>query len=246
MAGERDPYAGARPIGGGTIRGPGYETKQQMTAADLEKKYIDIAREQEELKRLRMTPIPAPTEKRPSGQEKAREAMLGEIGTATGKMQFNLPKLESTINRALQTGAQLVKHPGFEATVGLPNPFKGGFGPIGTFPGTSARGFSDRLKQAQSGAFLQAFESLKGAGAITEQEGTKATAALSRMNEASSESEFRSALQDYMNVVADGLKVAREQVKRGRAEIGATDANPYSYENVLAEQRRRAAMRQRR
>jgi hypothetical protein len=32
-------------------------------------------------------------------------------------------------------------------------------------------------------------------------------------------------------------------VQRGRAQIGAADANPFSYESVLAEQRRRAAAR---
>jgi hypothetical protein len=246
MASGNNAYPGARPIGGGPIRGAGYETKREMTAAELEKKYIDIELAQEELKRRQNTPIPPPPEKRASAQEKAREAYLGEIGTATGKLQFNLPKLESTVNRALQEGAELTKHPGFEAAVGVPNPFRGGFGPIGTFPGTSARGFSDRLKQSQAGAFLQAFESLKGAGAITEKEGTRAEQALSRMNLSSSESEFRAALQDYMNVVADGLKTARQQVKLGKGEIGAGDANPYSYENVLAEQRRRAALRKQR
>lgn len=242
---EEDAYvrAGARPLRNAPqIRGAGYDTKQQMSAADLEKKYIDIQRERVELDRLRNTPLPQPPQPRETAQEKARGAYLGEIGTATAKTEYNLPKLEATVSRALKQGAELVKHPGFEAAVGLPNPFKGGLG-LGTVPGTPARGFMNRLGQVKGGAFLQAFESLKGAGAITEQEGTKAAAAMAAMETSTSENEFRAALQEYMNIIADGLRVARQQVRTGRAQIGATDGNPYSYEAVLAEQRRRAAAR---
>jgi hypothetical protein len=66
---------------------------------------------------------------------------------------------------------------------------------------------------------------------------------MAAMDTATSESDFKAALQEYLDVVAGGFNTAKSQVKRGRAQIGATDANPFSYEGVLAEQRRRAAAR---
>lgn len=235
MAG--DPYAGARVIGSAAPT-----SKERMNAAELEAKYLAMQKMQQDMERDRRTPIPQPPQPRETPQEKARGAYLGEIGTSTAKVDFNLPKLEQVTRNAIREGAALVKHPGFEAAVGMPNPFKGGFG-VGTLPASPARGFTNRLNKVKSGAFLSAFESLKGAGAITEQEGAKATAAMAAMDTATSESDFKAALQEYLDVVAGGFNTAKSQVKRGRAQIGATDANPFSYEGVLAEQRRRAAAR---
>jgi hypothetical protein len=236
MAG--DPYAGARVIGSAAPT-----SKERMSAADLEAKYLATQREREELDRLRRTPIPQPAQPRETPGEKARGAYLNEMATATGKIDFNLPKVENNVRRALAEGQQLIKHPGFEAAVGLPNPFRGGFGPLGTVPGTTARGFKNRLEQVQGGAFLNAFEALKGAGAITEQEGLKATAAMSRMNEASSESDFKSALQDYMNIIADGYRVAKTQVKRGKAAIETGGTSTPSREAIQREMQRRGLLK---
>lgn len=239
-----DPYlrAGARPVASAP-RNPAYEMKQRSSAADLESKYLQMEKEKAELARLRQTPIPQPAQPRETPGEKAQAAYLNEMATATGKMDFSMPKLRSTVKRALSEGSQLVKHPGFEAAVGMPNPFRGGLGPLGTVRGTSARGFKDRLDQAQGGAFLNAFEALKGAGAITETEGQKATVALSRMNAASSESEFKSALQDYMNVVAEGYRTARSQVQRGKAAVRGGGAPTPSRMEIEREMRRRGLLK---
>lgn len=237
-----DPYlrAGARPVASAP-RNPAYEMKQRSSAADLEAKYLQMEKERAELARLRQTPIPQPAQPRETPGEQGQSYYLKEMATATGKMDFNLPKMQSAVRRALSEGSQLVKHPGFEAAVGMPNPFRGGLGPLGTVPGTTARGFKNRLEQVQGGAFLNAFEALKGAGAITEQEGNKATAALSRMNTASSETEFKSALQDYMNVVAEGYRTARSQVQRGKAAVSG--APTPSRVEIEREMRRRGLLK---
>ena len=57
----------------------------------------------------------------------------------------------------------------------------------------AARAFMEKIK---GGLFLQAFESLKGGGQITELEGQKATQAAARLNEAQSAPAFRDALAE--------------------------------------------------
>jgi hypothetical protein len=232
-----DPYSRyARPVSAAPT------TKERAAEQDAAIRAAQLAKLQQDYERTNKTPIPQPTPPRETPQEKGRSAYMGEIGTSTAKIDMNMPKLEQAARRALREGADLVKHPGFTAATGLPNPFKGGFG-LFTVPGTPARGFLNRLEKVKSGAFLTAFENLKGAGAITETEGAKATAAMAAMDAATSESDFKAALQDYLDVIATGYNTAKTQVQRGRAQIGATDANPFSYESVLAEQRRRAAAR---
>lgn len=63
-----------------------------------------------------------------------------------------------------------------------------------------------RLEQLQGGAFLQAFNTLKGGGAITEAEGRKAEQAIARMQRSQSEDVFRIALQDFRDAINDGIK----------------------------------------
>lgn len=57
----------------------------------------------------------------------------------------------------------------------------------------AARAFMEKIK---GGLFLQAFESLKGGGQITELEGQKATQAAARLNEAQGPEAFRDALAE--------------------------------------------------
>jgi hypothetical protein len=134
--------------------------------------------------------------------------------------------------RALNEGVNLLKHPGFEAAVGAPNPFKGGFG-VGTVPWSPARDFTNALDSVKRGAFMQAYEQLRGAGAISGPEGIAATEALANMNTSTSEVQFKRELQRFMNIVASGMKVAEKQSRMGAA--------PFSYDQLAAEKQRRAA-----
>lgn len=63
-----------------------------------------------------------------------------------------------------------------------------------------------RIDQIKGGAFLQAFESLKGGGQITELEGQKAEAAQSRLNTAQSEEDFKAALMEYKFYIEQGIR----------------------------------------
>jgi hypothetical protein len=95
-------------------------------------------------------------------------------------------------------------HPGFNSAVG--------FGLGERFvPGTSASDFQSRFEEIKGGAFLEAFESLKGAGSISEKEGEKATTAITRMSLAQSEKEFMAAARDLQDVVRTGVKNAKNR-----------------------------------
>jgi hypothetical protein len=95
---------------------------------------------------------------------------------------------------------------GFELAVGagIPSwmPFQGG---------TDVSNFRIALDQIKDKTFLQAFESLKGAGQITEREGEKATSALNRMNAAQSEVEFIKAAREFEQNVRSGMDMAKKK-----------------------------------
>jgi hypothetical protein len=95
---------------------------------------------------------------------------------------------------------------GFELAVGagIPSwlPFQSG---------TEVSNFRVRLDQIKDKTFLQAFETLKGAGQITEKEGEKATSALNRMNTAQSEVEFIKAAREFEDNVQKGMEMARQR-----------------------------------
>tara|TARA_R110000782_G_scaffold33060_3_gene80177 strand:- start:48 stop:929 length:882 start_codon:yes stop_codon:yes gene_type:complete len=71
-------------------------------------------------------------------------------------------------------------------------------------PGTPMYRFGQRTKQLEGQAFLQAFESLKGAGQITEVEGNKATQAMGRLSTWQSPEDYRDALGELRNVLVLG------------------------------------------
>ncbi len=73
-------------------------------------------------------------------------------------------------------------------------------------PGTDAKRFGARAKQLQGQAFLQAFESLKGGGHITEIEGQKATEAVGRLDTAQRADDYRQALEELRGLLEIGMQ----------------------------------------
>jgi hypothetical protein len=149
-------------------------------------------------------------------QEKSR---MKEAGEGQGKAQAALPGIVSTTDSLLKKIDDVLyepdpKNPGKY----LPDPKKPGqFIPnqtlpqvVGSFDGhswvptlrSSSVDMQERLKQVRGGAFLQAFESLRGAGSITEKEAEPATAALARLdNLRQSEAGYTEALNDFRKEV---------------------------------------------
>jgi len=141
--------------------------------------------------------------------------------------EINLPKAISNGEEALKQADALIgsvdgkvkAHPGFAQATGGSSMLG-----IQKIPGTSARDFMNRLEQVKGGAFLTAFETLKGGGQITEVEGAKATAAVNRMDNATSEEEFKSAVRDYQNVIRTAVNNAK--AKAGRRATDKPAASP--------------------
>lgn len=127
---------------------------------------------------------------------------LQKSQSEVGQIESRKQAAAAEIAGMRQMLAELKGHPGMSASVGA----KGAeylFGikkePIG---GTKAADFYTLLEQVQGGTFMQAFNNLKGAGQITEQEGAKATAAIARLNPRQSEEGFNKALMDFDGVLA--------------------------------------------
>jgi hypothetical protein len=105
-------------------------------------------------------------------------------------------------------GAKGQPHPGLSKATGL------GGGVMRFFAGTEGKNFEIRHKEVLSQAFLDAFEALKGGGAITEKEGEKATSARTRMDLAQSKEEYISAAREYQAVLKRGVETARARMQR--------------------------------
>jgi hypothetical protein len=102
-------------------------------------------------------------------------------------------------------------HPGFANAVGAGLPLR-------FIPGTDESDFQSRFDQIKGGAFLQAFETLKGGGSITQPEGEKGTQALNRMGLAQSEKEFVTAAREFQDIVRTGVERAKKMAGRSGGE----------------------------
>jgi hypothetical protein len=95
-------------------------------------------------------------------------------------------------------------HPGFKNYVGaalVPG--------MRFVEGSNTASFEVRQKQIEGKAFLEAFQTLKGGGAITEKEGEKGTAAIMRMNKAANEKEYTAAARELQGILRTGMDRAR-------------------------------------
>ncbi len=142
----------------------------------------------------------------------AQKAQLMEVETLKNKKT----QFVSDANREYQRVSQLLGHEGFETSVGWKG-YTGAGGMSWLNPwadetvegepipssGTDAAGFQELYKQIKSGAFLQGIQSMKGTGTITEVEGNKAQAAITRMSTTTSEDEFRKAANEYKAIIDD-------------------------------------------
>jgi len=80
-------------------------------------------------------------------------------------------------------------------------------------PGTAPADFQVLLDQIGGQQFLQAFETLKGGGQITEVEGRKATEAMARMNPRQSEESFLQGVSEFQNIVRSARERASTKIK---------------------------------
>lgn len=94
-----------------------------------------------------------------------------------------------------------LSHPGIKVATGL----QGTIDPRNYIPGTNAKDFQVVMDQLGGQTFLQAMQSLRGTGQITEIEGKKASDAIARLNRSQSTGEFQAALKDFKAIVSKGI-----------------------------------------
>ncbi|UZB05544.1 hypothetical protein OM948_08845 [Xanthomonas citri pv. fuscans] len=156
-----------------------------------------------------------------AGTERAKGQVEQQL-----KAQQELPGVIRTSDQAISLIDQALNHPGRATATGL----SGTLDPRNYTPGTDARDFQVLLDQIKGGTFLQAFQSLKGGGAITEVEGKKAEQAIARLNTAQSDKAFKEALEDLKAVANSAKENALLRVQQGvkRPTVPAAPGNSYS------------------
>jgi len=131
---------------------------------------------------------------------KAQGKALGELLAASG----NAVQTGENISKQITA---LINDPQREAGTGMSSFFN-------VIPTTAGKSYQLKVDQLGGQAFLQAFNNLKGGGAITEQEGNKATAAIARLNTTLSEKDFIQALTDFKDAV-DSITERRRKENEG-------------------------------
>ena len=150
-----------------------------------------------------------------------------ETAEDLAKVKASQGKAERQADYLITKMDELVKHPGFETSVGAqgasylfgmldkPLPPQLGGGP--------ARDWQNRAREVIGGGFVQAIEALKGFGALSDAEGKSAAAAIQRLGYmdpktnlpvvTATEAEFRSAVKDFQEVI-------KRNIDGNRAKLG--------------------------
>jgi hypothetical protein len=169
-------------------------------------------------------------------------------GAQTGKSDaIALEKLPT----AISTGKELIRK--LDALLGDANVvngqvayntapaagFKTAFGPTGiiarAYPGSEASDFQSKVKEILGGAFLEAYETLRGAQGITDIEGKKATEARTRMGFDISQTEFITAAREYRKTAAEAL--AKSEARLNSLQRSAAPAGAPSLDVIFNPQR---------
>lgn len=154
-------------------------------------------------------------------------AAAHQRGESQGTAQAALPSALSNAERSLTLVDEAIKHPGRSTATGA----SGTFDPRNYVPGTDAKDFQVRAEQLKGRTFLEAFQSLKGGGAITEREGQAAAAAVARLNTAQSDSEYLNALNELKGIIAKGVEVLRQ---KAGVPSGGGGGSPVAAANATA------------
>lgn len=152
----------------------------------------------------------APMQKDVAGAEteKAR-------GKGVGEAQVNLPVIEGAANMMLGSIDSLLNDAYLPKMTGPVN------ARLPNLTGDAAR-VQSKMDQIKGQTFLQAYNTLKGGGQITEVEGAKAEAAIARLNAAQNLDDYKGALGDLRDVVNGVITRARKSAGQG----GSTNAAP--------------------
>lgn len=140
------------------------------------------------------------------------------LGRAEGEAQVAAPGDIQAGMTALDILDQIENHPGIEYGTGATSI-------ANRVPGTSGYDFQNLVEQAKSGAFLTAIQQLRGLGSLSNAEGSTATAAVTRMDTATSKEAFLAALRDYRKVIQQGIDRAKRNLPAPNDDAAPEEAS---------------------
>lgn len=144
-----------------------------------------------------------------NGQANQQTGEFKPYTGAAGKPQADNSQAVQSLDDTISTVDRIVKHPGLSSVVGVPG-FTGGLLGGKIIPGTNAAGFASLMKNFNANAFLAQVAKMKGAGALSDAEGQKLSAAIGAIDTSQSESDFIA----NFGIVREGLVRAKQNLLR--------------------------------
>jgi len=129
------------------------------------------------------------------------------------EMQRLMPLREETLGKQREISQKenmlmqidnLIGDAALDQALGIEGIFRKPLADLGLDPDTKR--VRTKVEQLQGGVFLQAFESLKGGGQITELEGKKAEQAMARLNTVQDPVAFREAVNELRIITENGIR----------------------------------------
>lgn len=154
------------------------------------------------------------------------------IGDAQGKMQgdalANIDSARMKTQQAFDLIDQISADPALPSITGT---IQGGILAPGIpmlSGGQAGTDLNARIENLKGKVFVQAYDSIRGAGQITEQEGAAAQAAIENLNRAQSPEAFKAALATLKQTMTDLLAIAEAKAARagGAPVSGGNDLTP--------------------
>lgn len=166
-----------------------------------------------------------PQTRQPIGQPISKNLPAVEIakaeGEAVGAAKVALPQMLATSAQTLKTIEELKNHVGLDHSVGA-------WSMVPNVPGSEGANFAAKAAQLKGQTFLQAYQSLRGSGAITDIEGKKGEDAIANLDKAQSKKEYVKSLNDLKTVVESGMlrAAAKARMAGTQADTAPADAQP--------------------
>jgi hypothetical protein len=174
-------------------------------------KYFEVIPDNKGGRQVREVPggmVPFSAESKTPGfqGQVSQEKSAGEVRGKSGAQSIvDAPKEVMTADQAITSIDAALSHPGQRKAVGT-----GSYVPW--IRGSEAADYGLIVNQLKGQAFLQAFESLKGGGQITEVEGQKATQAITTLDTSQSLDAHRKALEDLRNIAIKARERAQSRI----------------------------------
>ena len=242
-------------LGGAATIVPGSAAAVTLSPADIERDRRERERIRQEGQRLglegrRVAVLEANARRDTDPVFQQQMATARATGEAIAKgdvaAQQALPKIITRAQEGLRlidemVGKQEVRDANGNVVQAGTKPMKGFQGAVGAtwlpgarfIPGTDEANFMARFDQLKGASFLEVYESLRGAGQITQPEGEKGTAAINRMSIATDEKEFISAARDLQDIIRKGVENAQRRAGSGAARGAAPGGGGVDTNNPL-------------